>query len=113
MSSVPARDLNARLLKNASLVLGIVNVLQPVALDSLEAELGSGNPEDLRDALKFLKDRGWIKELPNSRYRTTWKGQSSMWSQTLQIERDVQRLWFLSNYSDRRRSGGEEGDHSQ
>lgn len=100
------------LMRNASLVLGLINVLQPITRKDLDAKFGTGREAELNQGIGFLKEQRLIRELPSSRYRTTWKGQQALWSRLLTRRRDVQRLWYLSDLSDQRRRGGEEGETS-
>ena len=91
-----------RLFRNASLLLGLINIYQPVSRERLLLELGSEKDEDLADALRFLASRGLIRDLPNDQYRTTWAGQQSLSRQVLGLSRDLQRMWYLADRSDGR-----------
>lgn len=98
-----------RAFKNASLILGLINVLQPVHYEILAQEFREEHEDELLEHLEFLESRRLIRALPEDRYRTTWKGQRWLWSRVLTERRDVQRLWYLSELSDRirRDEGGE------
>ena len=88
------------MLKNTSLVLGMINVLQPVSWDVLLGQFGPDRAEDLVTSLKILNTKKLIRKLPAQSYRTTWAGQNSLWSDVLTKGRDIQRMWYLSDLSD-------------
>ena len=93
------------LLRNASLVLGLINVLQPVPYAALLDEFGQDRRDDLSESLRFLTSRKLVRALPDRSYRATWLGQGSLWSAVLSRKRDIHRMWYLSDLSDRRRRG--------
>ena len=95
------------LFRNASLILGMINVLQPVSEEVLLRELGEDRRVDLTDSLSFLQSKKYVRSLPGRSYRTTWEGQRALWSKVLSRSRDIQRMWYLSDLSDRYRNGGE------
>jgi hypothetical protein len=90
------RPYSAEGFRNASLVLGLINVYQPVTRDILLTKLGPGREEELVNALEFLSKERLIRELAGDRFRATWRGQSSLWSDALERSRDIQRMWYLA-----------------
>lgn len=87
-------------IRNASLLLGVVNILQPVTRAHLLNEFGEKRDGELDSTLAFLIEHRLLKSLPGDSYRTTWKGQQSFWSEALARQRDIRRLWYLSDLSD-------------
>ncbi len=95
--------------RSASLLLGLINVYQPVSRAMLLQQLGGERKQELSEALRFLVSQGLVKALPNDQYRTTWAGQRSLSSRVLGQKRDVRRMWHLANLSDNYRRN-EEGE---
>ena len=94
---------SGNLVRNSSLMLGLINVLQPVSRDDLIGELGDRGQDDFEESLQFLISRSLVRELPHQVYRTTRIGQNALWSNVLTQTRDIHRMWYLSELSDRRR----------
>jgi len=92
-----------RFFRRASLILGLVNVYQPVARGFLLQEADVEDEDEFSELLGFLTSRGLIRKLPGNEFRTTWLGQQSLSSGLTGQRRDVQRMWFLSDRSDERR----------
>lgn len=83
-------------LADLSLILGLINIYQPIGIDDLAKSMGQKNEGGLLSSIKVLLDRDLIKALPDRKYRTTWKGQQAMWSPVLARQRDIQRMWYLA-----------------
>jgi len=98
------------LLRHASLILALVNVLQPVAHEVLAQHVGADKEAELTGSLRFLIRQRYVRALPGRFYRTTWLGQNALWSRVLTKKRDIQRMWYLSELSDRIRRGEAGGD---
>lgn len=97
--------------RSVSLVLNFVNVTQPVTRDEVVGALSGGDEQGIDAALHFLVEQQLIKQLPRDEFRTTWSGQQAIASRVLRKARDVQRMWHLSDLSDKMRRG-EGGDDS-
>ena len=97
--------------RDASLLLGLINVMQPVSITDIIEALGAENRDEVGVVLKFLVSRKLVRELPQDSYRTTWAGQQAIRSKVLRKNRDIQRMWRLSELSDNIRRS-EEGDAS-
>ncbi len=93
--------------RRTSLLLNLINVAQPVPYARLLEAMGHGIAEQLDAALEFLVIQRMIRELPGGHYRVTWKGQQSVRSRRIRKNRDVQRMWHLSELSDEWRKRGE------
>ena len=101
---------SGNILRVYSLVLGLINVLQPISRDSLITELRDHNKDDIEESLQFLVSRKMILDLPNDMYRTTWLGQKSLRSTIITKKLDIHRMWHLSDLSDKQRRRGEKGE---
>ena len=95
-----------------SLVLGLINVLQPVSRDSIVDGLKGHRRDDVDEYLQFLVSRKLILKLPDDMYRTTWLGQKSIRSNIITTKLDTHRMWRLSDLSDKRRRGEKGEPHS-
>lgn len=94
--------------RDASLVLGLINVYQPVSRESLFEKLDEKRRGSLGDALRFLVSQGLVRTLPEDMLRTTWEGQQALSFGVIGRRRDLQRMWHLANLSDEcRRQEGE------
>lgn len=93
------------------LLLNLINVAHPVSHADLLDAIGEHRRDGVDAALDLLTSRGLVKHLPGNAYRTTWAGQQAMLSRVLRKNRDVQRMWHLSNLSDQCRRS-EEGEAS-
>ena len=95
--------------RNASVLLGLINVTQPVSYENLVEAMGDDVEGELLNALRFLVARRLVKQLPGHQYRTTWAGQRAVGPKLISKKRDVDRMWYLSQLSDscRKNEGGE------
>lgn len=105
---------SVKLLRRTTFVLGLVNVHQPISRTNLLPLSPEDSAEDLNEVLSVLEKNGLIRRIPGDQFRTTWKGQNSLWSPGLKKTRDVHRMWQLSDESDKLRNERKgEGEPSQ
>ena len=89
------------------LLLNLINVTQPVNQETLLESMSEENGEAVLAAIDLLVAQGLVKRLPDHYYRATWMGQESQSSRVMRRNRDVHRMWHLSNLSDQCRKTGE------
>ena len=88
----------AATLKDLTLVLMAVNVHQPIREGDLASVVaGDLAADECQRIVDLLIEKGHLKRYQGDTLRATWAGMNWFWAEPLRKNRDVLRMWYLSN----------------
>jgi len=86
------------LISNTLVLLGVINVMQPVTLkeisDSLAVKIKG---KDLREIVNSLIKNGYVRKISDDQYISSQIGINAFARSPLKKGRDIQRMLFLTN----------------
>lgn len=90
------------LISNTLVLLGVINVMQPVTLKEISFSLAAKiKSKDVREIVNSLVKNGYIRKISDDQYISSQRGIRAIARSPLKKGRDIQRMLFLTNMARR------------